>query len=252
MKKTVIAILGLSLVLAIFGLVSIMGIGSKSNALAIIGADKAKEIAFTDSGYSVGDAREISTEYDRENGRDIYKVEFEINNLDFDYYIDAYTGAIIERKIPTESAQAQATDFFGTQKSSNDTKQNDEQSQPPAQIPAQNTQQPPQTQTQNTQQTDSRHTERIHHTQEAQQSTTPSQNSRTSSLGIISETDAKKLVLARVPGASDTNFKKFNLDFDDGRYEYEGKLVYNNIEYEFEIDAYSGNFRDWDAESIYD
>lgn len=241
MKKTVIAILGLSLVLAILGLVSIMGIGSKSNALATIGADKAKEIAFTDSGYSVNDAREISTEYDRENGRDIYKVEFEINNLDYDYYIDAYTGAIIERKIPTVSAQAQAMAFSGTQKNSNYTKQSDEQSQPPAQTPAQNTQQ-----------TDSQHTERTHHTQEVEQSNTPSQNSGTSSLGIISETDAKKLVLARVPGASDTNFKKFNLDFDDGRYEYEGELVYNNIEYEFEIDAYSGNFRDWDAESIYD
>ena len=38
----------------------------------------------------------------------------------------------------------------------------------------------------------------------------------------------------------------------DGRMTYEGKIVYNGMEYEFEVDAHSGTITDWDSESIYD
>ena len=34
--------------------------------------------------------------------------------------------------------------------------------------------------------------------------------------------------------------------------EYEVEIVYNAMEYDFEIDAYSGNIISWDSESIYD
>ena len=32
--------------------------------------------------------------------------------------------------------------------------------------------------------------------------------------------------------------------------EYEGKILYNGMEYEFEIDAYSCAFRGWEAECV--
>ena len=34
--------------------------------------------------------------------------------------------------------------------------------------------------------------------------------------------------------------------------EYEGSILYNGMEYEFEIDGYSGAIRNWEAESWYD
>ncbi len=69
---------------------------------------------------------------------------------------------------------------------------------------------------------------------------------------VIGEAKAKSIALARVPGATESNIRKIKLDRDDGRMEYEVEIVYNAMEYDFEIDAYSGNIISWDSESIYD
>lgn len=66
--------------------------------------------------------------------------------------------------------------------------------------------------------------------------------------GTITAEQARQLVLSRVPGASDADIREFETDYDDGALQYEGKLLYNGMEYEFEIDAYSGFVREWSAE----
>lgn len=66
----------------------------------------------------------------------------------------------------------------------------------------------------------------------------------------ISAEKAKELALAQVPGASERDIFEFETDHDDGRIEYEGKIIYDGMEYEFEIDAYSGAFRSWEAETL--
>lgn len=70
--------------------------------------------------------------------------------------------------------------------------------------------------------------------------------------GSITSDKAKEIALGQVPGASARNIVKFEVDYDDGRLEYEGKIIYNNMEYEFEIDGYSGAIRSWDAEPAWD
>lgn len=77
-------------------------------------------------------------------------------------------------------------------------------------------------------------------------------NTPAASSGTISADKAKQIALAQVSGANTSHIREFRTDYDDGRMEYEGKIIYNNMEYEFEIDAYSGAIRNWDAESIYD
>ena len=67
----------------------------------------------------------------------------------------------------------------------------------------------------------------------------------------ISEEAAKNIALERVPGASYSNIYKFKLEFDDTRWEYEGKIIYDSYEYEFEIDANTGNILKWEVESIH-
>ncbi|MDO5562925.1 MAG: PepSY domain-containing protein [Synergistaceae bacterium] len=64
----------------------------------------------------------------------------------------------------------------------------------------------------------------------------------------ISPAEAKKIALAKVPGATEANIYKFKLDYDDGRSEYEGKIRYNNNKYEFEIDARSGEILKWEMD----
>ena len=43
-----------------------------------------------------------------------------------------------------------------------------------------------------------------------------------------------------------------HLEQDDGRLIYEGKIVYEQMEYEFEIDAGTGDFISWEQESVFD
>ncbi|MDY5006897.1 PepSY domain-containing protein [Candidatus Allofournierella merdipullorum] len=69
--------------------------------------------------------------------------------------------------------------------------------------------------------------------------------------GTISAEDAKALALAQVPGAAASDIREFETDRDDGRVEYEGKIVYGGMEYEFEIDGYSGAIRSWEAEPLH-
>ena len=66
----------------------------------------------------------------------------------------------------------------------------------------------------------------------------------------VTEATAKKTALAQVPGATEANIIKFKLDMDDGRWEYEGEIVYNNMEYDFTIDANTGAVLEWEAETI--
>lgn len=66
----------------------------------------------------------------------------------------------------------------------------------------------------------------------------------------VSEADAKKTALDRVSGATHKDLYEWKLDYDDGRPEYEGKIIYGGTEYEFTIDAATGSVMEWDAEKV--
>lgn len=59
---------------------------------------------------------------------------------------------------------------------------------------------------------------------------------------------ARSIALAKVPGAESAHVRKLELDYDDGRLVYEVEIFYNGMEYEGEIDAYSGEIVQWEAE----
>ncbi len=67
----------------------------------------------------------------------------------------------------------------------------------------------------------------------------------------ISADEAMRIALSKVPGASVTDIHKFKLEFDDGRWQYEGEIRYNNMEYEFAIDANTGAILEWEAEPLH-
>ena len=67
----------------------------------------------------------------------------------------------------------------------------------------------------------------------------------------ITSDEAKKIALAKVPGATDSDIREFKSDYDNGRLEYEGKIYYEKKEYEFEIDGNTGEILEWDVEPIY-
>ena len=68
----------------------------------------------------------------------------------------------------------------------------------------------------------------------------------------ISEAEAKKIALENVPGATEKDIREFKKERDDGRWEYDVKIIYDKMEYEFEIDTQTGEIIKMDKESIYD
>lgn len=70
-------------------------------------------------------------------------------------------------------------------------------------------------------------------------------NTGTSSGNYISREKAQQLAQAKAPNAT---LIKLEFDFDDGRAVYEGELREGRTEYDFEIDAATGNFIKWEQD----
>lgn len=68
-----------------------------------------------------------------------------------------------------------------------------------------------------------------------------------SSNDLLSEQEAAKIVLTKVEGATMQNLH-ITLDRDDGQDIYEGEIHYNGIEYDFELNAKTGDILEWSQE----
>ena len=148
--------------------------GSGSSG-AVLSQDDAKAKALSHAGLSSSQVTFLSCKLEWDDGRRIYDVEFYSGNREYDYEIDASTGAIIKYDYDAE-------------------------------------------------------------------------HSASSSTSTISESKAREIALSQVPGASSSDIYEWETDHDDGHLEYEGKIIYNGMEYEFTIDGYSGAIREWEAD----
>ena len=86
----------------------------------------------------------------------------------------------------------------------------------------------------------------------AAQTTASAQTTAAAQQNVIGDAKAKQIALDRVSGAKESDLTKFHLETDDGRKVYEGEIRYNDKEYDFEIDAVSGDVVNWEEDSIYD
>ncbi len=78
------------------------GSSSGNNGVAdsnYIGKESATDIAFQDAGVSKNDASYIQSQLDYDNGHAEYEIDWRIGNTEYDYTIEAVTGAIKERDI---------------------------------------------------------------------------------------------------------------------------------------------------------
>lgn len=65
----------------------------------------------------------------------------------------------------------------------------------------------------------------------------------------ITPEQAQNTVLQKVSGATEKNLR-MKLDFDDGRYSYEGEIIYNGMAYDFDMDAETGTIYGWEQETL--
>ena len=218
-----------------------------------IGEEKAKTIALDHAGVSASNATFIRVQLGRDDGRMEYEVEFWSGNTEYDYDIDALTGEIrsYDRDvegytIPTQSgtdigeAKAKSialnhagikeadTAFLQVQRDYDDGRLvYDEEfyagsKEYDYEIDA--------------------YTGEIRSYDYDAERYTPTQSDN-----YIGEARAQEIVRQRA-GISGGTFRQFKLDFDDGRAIYEGELRNGWTEYDFEVDALTGNILDWDVD----
>ncbi len=60
--------------------------------------EKALEIALADAGFNADEVKRIEIEFDRDDGRTVYEIEFKKGFLKYEYTIDAATGEILEKE----------------------------------------------------------------------------------------------------------------------------------------------------------
>lgn len=230
---------------------------------AKITEEEAKKIAFKDAGVSEKDAELVTVKLDYDDGVLEYDIEFYIGNTEYDYEISAKSGKILSKSVdkeddrPAASATAQKTKitkekakkiaFKDAGVSAKDAERvtvkldyDDGAAEYDVEFYVGNTEYDYEI---------SAETGKILSKSVEKEDDRPAANTAKSTGITIDE--AKKIALKKVPGAKDKNIK-IKLDRDDGKTVYEGKIVYKETEYEFEIDAESGRILEWESESIYD
>ena len=221
---------------------------AKQQQAEYIGKEAAAQLALSSSGVAPADAKSMTTDLDSRSGTDYYRVAFSTDNGNYEYMIDAVTGVVIESQTPgaENSAQKDQSDDAKTSDSGSVSASGGEAS-------ASGTSDSGYGSAKNNTGSADNSGQTANGSNSSDKNTASNQNSSVSPSGsAISAARAKQLALAQVPGASESDLREFEVDYDDGRMEYEGKIYYNGMEYEFEIDAYSGAFRSWEVEPIHD
>lgn len=248
---------------------------NSTTAAAAITEDKAKEIALSDAGVKESDTTYLVVKADTDDGVAVYDVEFYVaaSKLEYDYEIDAATGKIRSKDQDAEGYTPGTTATGGTSTSSStgtststSTAITEAKAKEIALADA------------GVKEADTAYlkvktdnddgvkvyevefyaggteydyeidaaTGKIRGMDHDAEGYTPAQTG-----SAKSEADIQAIALAKVPGATASDLK-MHLDHDDGRQVYEGSIYYNQMEYEFTIDAYSGAILEWESESIYD
>lgn len=153
-----------------------------------IGEDAALQAALEAAGISEAEASRVRVSMDRDDGRVVYDVRFDVDQTEYDYEVLASDGQIVSSDVE--------------------------------------------------QRNDDRYDDRYD----------DDDRNRGSNADVaISREEAIDIALAKVPGATESDIR-IELDHDDGRYKYEGNIIYERVEYDFEIDADSGDILEWSEE----
>ena len=149
-----------------------------------IGEDAALQAALEAAGISEADASRVRVSMDRDDGRVVYEIRFDVDQTEYDYDVLASDGQILSSDVELR----------------NDDRDDDDD-----------------------------------------------RNRGSNADVAISREEAIDIALAKVSGATENDIR-IELDHDDGRYKYEGDIIYERVEYDFEIDANSGDVISWEEE----
>ncbi len=209
--KGAVVIICTIIIVSLIALIAFV-LGNSGSTISAIGADKAESFALADAGVDPAEAIMNKTDYSYDNGKFVYEVEFDANGTEYDYLIDAETGAVVKKR------QALDEDYIA---------------QP------QNTAQAAQTSPSTTEQI----------TSAPPQDTTQQPMIQSGDIGVDK---AKEIALEKAGlTADEVSFTKAKFDHDDGYRLYEIEFIHDSTEYEYSINAADGSVIDFDTDKIY-
>ena len=101
--KAIFTIVSLFVIVALLITGSLYGTRAYAKSHSI-GEENAKQISFADAGVDPGTAEVVQTDFEYENGHFAYEVDFIADNTEYDYWIKANDGAILDKSIETVSS----------------------------------------------------------------------------------------------------------------------------------------------------
>ena len=246
------------------GATNTVNITDADTASSYIGEARAKEIALNHAGLTAGQVTFLQLKLDWENSRQVYEVEFDSGNKEYDYEIDASTGSIvgydydIENYTIPSTGTSTSTGLIGEAKAkeialSHAGLTSSQVSFVQAKLDWDDGRQVYDVDfysgnKEYDYEIDASTGSIRSYDYDIENYTIPSTGTSTSQSGnYISREKAQQLAQAKAPNAT---LVKLEFDFDDGRAVYEGELRDGRTEYDFEIDATTGSFikwsQDWD------
>ena len=277
------------IIIPMLAALAITGCSQQTSKEEYIGTDAAKALAIQASGATEANAKFERTELDNKNGIAYYEVDFSADGYKYEYDIDAITGVVIESNLkalqntmanaqtntqtnassPEQNQQGGGNSSTNAQNGTSSTVISEQDAQNAALAHAGLTSDSVKFVKTKLDWDDRRQVYEVEfytadykeYDYEIDASTgeiisydydAEGYNGNLQQGKEISADEAKNIALSQVPGATVDDIYEFETDYDDGRLEYEGKIYYSEMEYDFSIDGYSGAIRSWESESIYD
>lgn len=237
---------------------------SDSKNQSLISEEEAKAIALKDAGVSENEVTKIRVKLDDDDGIQEYEVEFYVGNKEYDYDINASTGEILKKDMEIEddfndsgssgkSAQAAVSEEEAKAIALKDAglketdvtgiriklEEDDGVLEYEVDFYAGNKEYD--------YDIDASTGKILSKDMEIEDDFQNNGGSGNSAQTAVTEAEAKKIALAKVPDATEKNIR-IHLDYEDGKPVYEGSIVYGGMEYDFEIDASSGTILEWEQE----
>lgn len=224
-KRTAITMGSLFLLLIIIGL-GILLTARTAMKHTSIGEENAKNFAFADAGIDPVLAKRVHAEYGHEQGHFVYEVEFVADNTEYEYWIKAEDGSVVKKQM--EVLDISGSDIITAEKTEGESQAVSAQGgrgDMPAGESGAATQ-------------DSSHTG----AQDGQTGASDTQGTG----AYIGIDKAKAIALEHVGFTeNEVSFSKAKLENDDGYDVYEIEFYKDRMEYEYQINAVTGEIMEY-------
>lgn len=253
-----------TIVIGIVLLIFFTSIGAIAVGRGFIGKSAAKRVALQDAGLEEADVSALRARLDFDDGRFQYEVDFYCDGVEYDYAIQAGDGDIISRDIEG-GGNAYRRNEAAPQQENPVVPQQESPVVPQQESPAAPSQENPAVLQQESSVAPSQENPVV---SPQESSVAPRQETASVSETAVQPTDAltdngagqtkdayigadlaKQIALDHAQlNEGDVRFIKAELDYDDGRMEYEVEFYLGRTEYDYTIDAVSGDILKYDVD----